>query len=559
MISRPGTAFVAGPLLLSLALFFPAGSDRSSDLKMSGVWDYNVDESVDAFTGLPEEKRSTRDEPTTDPLAPVNPPQGVNSGNGGAGGGPPLPPMTPYGRIVGAANAIMARAAANGPAAMSPIVIDPSKILLRDLLEIPRQLAVTVRTDGVTFVDDLDRARTYLADRKKHRYQLGAATFNATAFWDADQFRKEIKSPAQGFKMTETYAVSEDGSRLFVIIRLGDQQAHEPVSGVNRVYDRVESRGSHVRVVGASADLTVRATTAPPADLKVRPTSDRTAADQTPPTSGPVFRAGARVVPVYATVANAAGSFILNVQKEEFVVKDDGKVQPIVQFTTDEQALSIVLLIDGSSSMLPSFTTVIDGVNAFVVRLRPADRTRVASFANDMRFGPMFTSDRDALLAFLKNGMNLRMGNQTKLWDSLMDSIIALKDTPGRRVVVVFSDGDDRGSHTLPHDVEMMAANLDVMIYALATWTWDPVDKRMVAPVNALKILAAHTGGGYYELRETQDMNTTFTRVADELHRVYLLGFVPQTLDDKTHKLQVQVSRPGLTVRARTTYLATAR
>ena len=78
----------------------------------------------------------------------------------------------------------------------------------------------------------------------------------------------------------------------------------------------------------------------------------------------------------------------------------------------------------------------------------------------------------------------------------------------------------------------------------------------MQKPDAGLAKIAAESGGGYFELESTANMGTTFARVADELHRQYALGFSPQKLDGKTHKLDVRVTRPGMTVRARKSYYA---
>lgn len=73
-----------------------------------------------------------------------------------------------------------------------------------------------------------------------------------------------------------------------------------------------------------------------------------------------------------------------------------------------------------------------------------------------------------------------------------------------------------------------------------------------------LKKLAEDTGGGYFELKRTADLNTTFTRVAQELHSQYVLGFSPAALDGKVHKIDVRVKRTGMTARTRKTYVAAA-
>jgi VWFA-related protein len=75
-------------------------------------------------------------------------------------------------------------------------------------------------------------------------------------------------------------------------------------------------------------------------------------------------------------------------------------------------------------------------------------------------------------------------------------------------------------------------------------------------PDPELRELAAEGGGGYFELRAGDDLRSTFSRVADELHHQYLLAFTATRLDNTVHRLDVRVRRPGLTVRARRTYLA---
>jgi hypothetical protein len=71
-----------------------------------------------------------------------------------------------------------------------------------------------------------------------------------------------------------------------------------------------------------------------------------------------------------------------------------------------------------------------------------------------------------------------------------------------------------------------------------------------------LRTLADVSGGGYFELSRATDLASTFTRVADELHRQYLLGFVTPVTDGALHRLEVHVKRPGVQIKARKSYLA---
>ena len=75
-------------------------------------------------------------------------------------------------------------------------------------------------------------------------------------------------------------------------------------------------------------------------------------------------------------------------------------------------------------------------------------------------------------------------------------------------------------------------------------------------PDRGLKRLAEETGGGYFELDKTSDLAPTFTQVAYELHSQYVIGFTPTLLDNRVHKLAVKMKQPGMTARARRSYLA---
>jgi len=279
---------------------------------------------------------------------------------------------------------------------------------------------------------------------------------------------------------------------------------------------------------------------------------------QTAPTQ---FRSGTRTVPVYVTVADGAGGFLLNLTKDDFEVRDDGKVQPITQFTTDAQPLSVVLLIDGSTSMWDVFKGVLEAANSFVLRMLPADRVAIASFSDRFQMRQNFTSDRDVLLAHLRAEDNIRMGVESRVYEGLDDAVLAVQKEPGRRIVLLISDGKQwaerpNTSAVTARSVITRALTRDVMIYTIPMWTrYMSLDD---PPSRTIGRLAAETGGGSYEMREGDNVGAIFTQVALDLHQQYLIGFVPQTLDGKTHKLEVKVKRtqPGLKLRYRPSYVA---
>jgi Ca-activated chloride channel family protein len=122
----------------------------------------------------------------------------------------------------------------------------------------------------------------------------------------------------------------------------------------------------------------------------------------------------------------------------------------------------------------------------------------------------------------------------------------------------VFTDGDDTASRMRFGTVLDRAQVDEVMVYAigLAGETFAYGRPMRTRPDSSLKKLAAETGGGYFELSRADQLTSTFTRVALELHSQYVLGFAPQTRDGKTHKLELRVKKPGMTARARKSYVA---
>jgi VWFA-related protein len=163
----------------------------------------------------------------------------------------------------------------------------------------------------------------------------------------------------------------------------------------------------------------------------------------------------------------------------------------------------------------------------------------------------------------------------TPLWNAVNVGITSLLKEDGRRVVLVFTDGDDNpmnfklNNQTLV-DVMERAERENVMIYAvgLSSTPAGGFGRRGGfgggfgggilgnRPDPGLATLAAETGGGYFELTRAEDLASTFARVADELHRQYALGFEPTKLDGKTHKLEVKVKQAGAKPRARKSYVA---
>jgi Ca-activated chloride channel homolog len=272
----------------------------------------------------------------------------------------------------------------------------------------------------------------------------------------------------------------------------------------------------------------------------------------------PTFRSKPTVtVPVFVTVTDPERRLVPGLVKEDFSILDEEKPVEISVFDNEVRPISVVVMLDTSGSMTLNIELLKQAAEQFVIRLLPEDKGRVGAFNDKIEIDARFTSDRDALASSIRG---LDFGNSTRLWDAVDVSLDALEGVDGRKVIVVFTDGDDTASKTSSGKVLDRARLNEVMIYTIgleSVYQPQGMARIRTRPDRGLRRLSDETGGGYYEFKKTEELGPAFTRVAQELHSQYLLGFTPARLDGKVHRLEVKVAKPGLTARARRSYVAT--
>jgi len=245
-----------------------------------------------------------------------------------------------------------------------------------------------------------------------------------------------------------------------------------------------------------------------------------------------------------------------NLEQDDFTIFDNGKQQEITFFEDEVRPFSAVVMLDFSASMTANLELLKRASEQFLIRMLPQDKAQVGAFSDKIQFSGRFTSDPGNLIGALKD---LQYGNPTRLYDATYQSINELKEVDGRRVVVVFTDGDDTDSKLGANDVLKSASEHETMIYAIgleSTFFIGPGRTQRTHPDRVLRKFAEETGGGYFELKKTDELAPTFTRVAQELHSQYTLGFTPTALDNKEHKLEIRMKQAGMMGRARKTYIA---
>ena len=269
----------------------------------------------------------------------------------------------------------------------------------------------------------------------------------------------------------------------------------------------------------------------------------------------PTFKAGTQVVSIFATVTDAQKRLVPDLTQDDFSVFDNEKPQPLVYFDNSIRPINVVVMLDTSGSMTLTIDLLKQAAEQFLIRLLPEDKARVGAFNDKIQINAKWSSNRDQLITDAKN---LDYGNGTRLWDAVAASLDELKQIDGRKVVLVFTDGDDTESKTRLGTVLDRARAEEVMIYAIGLESryFDGQRQVRTKPDGGLRKISDETGGGYFELTRASDLAPTFTKVAQELHSQYVIGFTPTLLDNKVHKLIVKMKQPGMTAQARRSYLA---
>lgn len=273
------------------------------------------------------------------------------------------------------------------------------------------------------------------------------------------------------------------------------------------------------------------------------------------------IKVSTQTVPLYVTVTDKDKRIVPDLVREDFEVYDNGKLQPLTQFSNEATPIAAVVMLDSSGSMTLSIDLVKRAAEQFLIRLLPDDRGKVGAFNDKIEVFPQqglpFTDNRDQLVRSLDE---LDFGYPTRLYDAIDYSIEELRLADQRKVVLVFTDGEDTASNHKAGDVTERARAEEVMIYSVGMENdYLAGNQRQRTRVDrGLRRLSEETGGGFFMLSKKDELNSTFTRIAQELHSQYILGFAPDVLDGKVHKLEVKLKRPGTTARARRSYVATS-
>ena len=303
---------------------------------------------------------------------------------------------------------------------------------------------------------------------------------------------------------------------------------------------------------------------------------------------GDVIRTDTSLVMVPVSVLDRSGRYVPLLRRENFRISDNGIEQKIAYFATTDSPFTVVLLIDTSGSTHFRLDDIQDAAINFVGKLKDNDSVMVMSFDDRIQVECKPTTDRDEIRRAIKH---TRTGGGTRLYDAVEDILKKQLNTiPGRKAVVLFTDGVDTTSHRATYDTTIrLAEESDAPIYAV---DYDTSGTGSIyggggipAPggrggiifgspfplpgtvgggvgdykraVRYLHAISETTGGRFYSGDSLFGIGQAFTWIAEELGRQYSLGYYPNTpgKEGERRQIKVKVTEPDLVVKSRDSYI----
>jgi VWFA-related protein len=279
------------------------------------------------------------------------------------------------------------------------------------------------------------------------------------------------------------------------------------------------------------------------------------AAGQSATAESPLFRVEVDLVLLNVTVTDRRGRYIRGLTPSDFRVFEDGILQEVNTFAPRQVAVNgrapstsvstdagridltpspvggesdesmvgtnVFILFDTSNFMYRSFVFAEDAIADFIRGLNSADSVAVYGYSRNLTRHAPLTSDRWEAI----KGLRLAVaGDETALYNSLLLTLRDAARAPGRKVVIVFSNGPDSASAVAPDDVRAVAEDEGIPIYVIST---KEVNKDPISS-NVFRRLTGRTGGKAFFARSWQKQSEAFASIREELGSSYTLTYYPQ-------------------------------
>jgi Ca-activated chloride channel family protein len=279
-----------------------------------------------------------------------------------------------------------------------------------------------------------------------------------------------------------------------------------------------------------------------------------------PAAQRPSFRSGVDVVSLNVSVIDATRNFVTDLNREDFVVFEDGVKQDVTYFTKAQLPIAMSLLIDTSASMEDKLPIAQEAAIGFAKRMRPDDMAQVIDFDSRVTILQQFTGDKPQL----ENAIRQTVPNgSTSLHNAIYISLKELKKVRAksteeirRQAIVVLSDGEDTSSLVPFEEVLELAKRSEVVIYTIAIRGRDFGTRGFNEAEFVLRQFAQETGGRAFFPAAATELPTIYSQIADELAAQYALAYSSRNpkRDGQWRRVVVRTTKPALVARTKQGY-----
>jgi len=218
----------------------------------------------------------------------------------------------------------------------------------------------------------------------------------------------------------------------------------------------------------------------------------------------------------------------------------------VAYFSTEEAPVSVGLVLDFSGSMASRFGQLQEAVAEFLNSANPLDEFCLIEFRDRAELSMGFTSAPGEI----QNRLALtKPEGSTALLDAVHLGLGQMRNARNaRKILLIVSDGGDNHSRFRAREVENLARESDVEIYAIGIV--DPYTNRLEFELQQgpalLTELAEEAGGRCYEIDFSRELPAVAEKIGRELRHQYVLGYVPQNRRraGRYRHIQVKVARP---------------
>jgi VWFA-related protein len=264
------------------------------------------------------------------------------------------------------------------------------------------------------------------------------------------------------------------------------------------------------------------------------------------------IRSRVDAVRIDVSVINQNGSPQAGLVPADFEVFDNGRRQPLTVFSSDELSLSVVFVLDMSSSMAQHVSRSRAITNKLVQTLLPGDKAAIGSLTipGTLREDPSALREDFARLPSVE---------VSRIWRSFQWAAKMAAGADARRAILMATDGLDVEKTLLSLGV------ISVVSYSATTAAREIEDSSAqlyvitpggISVPRNLRKLAENSGGRVLALKRDDELLAVWEGIAAKLRQQYLIAYSPPERDGRVHRIQVRVKRPGLKVRARRSYRA---